>query len=134
MSDDNIFPFPYARRKVSREEALREAAATKAADDADARLQRLRDTRRLVKDERRHIAENLGRLLSKLQIKPSDVLGRYLEKRKRYVCLVGERGNDRDTTYAAKGSAFAKIIETVAEIAEKRALSNKREIVYEALR
>jgi hypothetical protein len=143
MSSDNVIHLA-ARRDG---EAFGHASGRSAERDltrrneADALLQRLRETKRLKEADQATLVDNLGRLIVQFDAANAKAIAKSIlresewDKRKRYVRFPGEAVG-RTTRQAASGGTFAHILEQLIDLFVDRNVDRnqaKTDIVRKAL-
>jgi hypothetical protein len=143
MSSDNVIHL--AARRDS--EAIGHASGRNAERDrtrwneADALLQKLRETKRLKKADQATLVDNIGRLILQFDAANAKAIGKSIlhecewDKRKRYVRFPGEAVG-RTTRQAASGGTFAHIVERLIDLFVARNVDRnqaKTDIVRKAL-
>ncbi len=122
MKGDNVIEFAAHRRRAAPEDAATPNVERDShrANETDALLRKLRDTKRLDKADQSALVGNLGRMIVQLDAKNPKVIAKNIlhpnqwEKRTRYIRWPGEVAG-RSARHAASGGDFARIIEQLID-------------------
>ncbi|MCP1974285.1 hypothetical protein [Bradyrhizobium elkanii] len=124
MSRDNLIQIE-AHRRAKQAGSRRDLAHRDRGREPDALLERLRSTKRLLKNDQRTIVCNIGHLVERLDPHKKLLIAEEIlrpeqwAKRKRYI-LFPDEAMDEDARVAAAGGTFAGIVDALIKLRTSR--------------